>query len=192
MRWWVFLLLPLQLSYVSFSRPSNRKQLWRYLSKLSKESSFTQLCYNLYTISVRYGLAEIINELMTLSRSSDARGLGASVHGIITTVASGVLSFGMWFLPSHIQFTDPIARRTHRIWGSLHWHHFTLTWISSPSLRCWIWPLEILKHNPQLGFLIQVSYEPWAWAWCLLLHSEIWTLVTLIPHNYKIKPSVSF
>ena len=54
----------IQLFYVSFSRPTNRKQLWRYLNKLSTESSCIQLFYSLYRISVRHGLTEIINEVM--------------------------------------------------------------------------------------------------------------------------------
>ena len=45
-----------------FSQPSNRRQLLRYLSRLSKESSSIQWCYDLYyTVYVRYGLPEIIN-----------------------------------------------------------------------------------------------------------------------------------
>ena len=73
---------PFLLSYVGFSRPSNRGHLWRYLSKLSKESSFIQWCYDLYTINnVRHGLAEIINKItIKLPRSSEAQGLSASNH----------------------------------------------------------------------------------------------------------------
>jgi hypothetical protein len=55
---------PLQLLYVGFSRLSNRKQLWRYLSKLFDENSSTQWCCNLYhTINVRHDLKKIISEV---------------------------------------------------------------------------------------------------------------------------------
>ena len=72
--------VPLLLSYVGFfSPPSNRKQHWRFLSKLSDESSSIRWYYNSYTISVLHGLAEIINEVqvMKLPRSSEARRLVA-------------------------------------------------------------------------------------------------------------------
>ena len=59
----------IKLSYVDLSRPSNRKQLWRYLSKLFEESSSIQLYYNWYRISVRHGLVEIINEVTQIIRS---------------------------------------------------------------------------------------------------------------------------
>ena len=52
----LLLLYSLFLTFLVFfitttSRPSNRKQLLRYLNKLSMESSSIQLWYNLYTIS---------------------------------------------------------------------------------------------------------------------------------------------
>ena len=68
-----------KLSYVGCSRSTNRKQLWRYLIKLSKESSSIQLCYNLYTISVCHGFAEIINDVVKLSRSSELEAQGLPV-----------------------------------------------------------------------------------------------------------------
>ena len=54
-----------------FSRPSNRKQLWRYLNKLSTESSSIQWYYKLCTISVRHGLTEMINEVTKLRNYLD-------------------------------------------------------------------------------------------------------------------------
>ena len=67
----------IKLSYVVFRRPTNRKQLSRYLNKLSKESSFIQLFYSLYRISARHGLAELVNEVMMKLLRSSAQGLGA-------------------------------------------------------------------------------------------------------------------
>lgn len=104
-----------------FSRPTNPKQLWRYLSKLSNESSSIQWCYNwYYTISVRHGFA---NEVTKLLRSFEAR--GAWNH--CGLVASGVLAFGMW---SHLSESDtdyrlgPHCSQDTCDWGSLHWHYF--------------------------------------------------------------------
>ena len=61
----------IQLSYVGFSQPSSRKQLWRYLNKLSTESSSIQWCYELCTISVPHGLTEMINEVTKLRNYLD-------------------------------------------------------------------------------------------------------------------------
>lgn len=80
--------------HVGFSRPTNRKQLWRYLIKLSNESSSIQ--YNLYTTSTRRGLAEIISEVMRFGcRSGVSRNVVPSESDLQT-----------------------IVRRTHRIRGT--------------------------------------------------------------------------
>ena len=73
MKWWAFFafkyLGPLQvfLIYVGFfSRPTNRRQLWRYLNKLSKENSFIQCqrYYNLSEFNILHGPAEITIEVL--------------------------------------------------------------------------------------------------------------------------------
>ena len=128
MKWWAFFafkyLGPLQvfLIYVGFfSRPTNRRQLWRYLNKLSKENSFIQCqrYYNLSEFNILHGLAEITIEGLKVDDYT------ALIWSPSLGCAESLWWLQMFCLSQHNRYGLPTTFLAHRIRAYLHRHHFT-------------------------------------------------------------------